>query len=1069
MKKLMIPFVIKAYIANDTYADTFKAPRWSPDYTKIYGSALGSSITPSAFTEYNHCLKAGVHLHFILPDAFKHGLVKDNDYIFPTVPNRYVVTRLYEKDRKIKVICFVVESDFLKLRLESGERIEDYTAIPYLDNSESPYRFMGRSYEAGRKMPSGEYLPTLTALGAGDPMFAAYYPTCRSVFGWHDSLEGVPDECNLTYFVVGYFGNKSDDLFSSVQSVEDFEAVLSENSFTADIDDKFCDGCLLFGEAVNIEWKGIKYSYSDMNPPTGDIDVTFGATSVEAMSAILKQKVLPHAVDNDDLEYHLTQLQYDLLKQKEQIDANFKIDDEIHKRTFREIDPLEEYDALKMKDKNNAGKLTDLTKYYELRSLQREFGRLKREISFTRKKLYRAWETYIQRKEAYDSDFSIAYDEINALLSTLSSKNGLLAQYTQLDQQITTKREEVNASLPSEYELQTQSASSFVITKEPVLMVSGDGIISSFVFKEDSADNLLYCQISTQSSPEINLENVLKVCEGLPSEFSSFDYQPLLYQAVLNSMALKKIFGNFNVVGKISSLAVNTSPLLLSQLFMDWQVDYYYTDDRATLGDWKFEYGDTNYTFNGINKGNYTSVSGRIPLTPQALYTLADQLNKYKNDFPGIYDKVRDLPFISQELSGFTGELSGLRQVFQLPVTYDTRAISAEVEKYVEPERLSVFNSEFFPMRGGYIALSKLNVIGTFGQKQTLVKNGIYNKSKAYFPYYMPVSESGSLGLFPLAFSSEVRLTAEFTSLLSSLQAGEKNDCSPIAAIILPELLNNRLILYNEDGNYVGMLKTVFRGGESHNLFIESPEMTRLNSVLKKFIEGITKNNRSLLELINLIQETLNKTIRTCESDFIWGIPLVLAQLRVRFEFFGGAEYSKKRENFGKYDDKGSESLKIPLKFGNNARVSDGTVGVFEEDDFSKIHALWGVNEVPSNGYVTTQSPSVSAKEGDKIFTALLVPNSDLHIETGLLPVVKARIDPLYTSLADKIIPSVEINPIIANTEKIHIPVTEGFKWRYKTTPQIETTTDISALEETIAKNSVIDGFLVKKRKVSNK
>lgn len=1070
MKYLTIPFVIKAYAANDTYADTYKPPRWSPDYTKVYSSALGASITPPAFTEYENCLKAGVHLHFILPDAFRHGTVTETEneskYDFPAVPNRYIVTRLYSDNGKINVKCFVVESDFLKTNLDPDENSEDYTVI-YVDRSSPPYRFMGRRYEAGTVPAEGEHLERLTALGGGDPMFSAYYPSCRSVFGFYDDMTGVPDNCSLTYFVLGYFYDTEDDLFSGVKSAEDFAALLSANNFTVDPGSSgdFCDRCVLFGEAVNIEWKGKKYTYSDMNPPTGNIDISFGATSAEAMSAILAQKILKDQISCDDPEYQLTQLQYDLLKQQAQTDGNFMIDDEIHMRTFSELDPLEKYDELKLKEGCVSDQLPDLTDYHELRRLQREEGRKNREISFTQKKLYYTWETYIQRCESQAPDESEALDEIRALIDEI---NKLIAEGKDLEDQITIMRNSVGESLPPEYELVTETAAPFVIPKEPVLMVSGDGIIHSFAYEEKDNDDTVYCQITLQNSPEVSIEKILDICDGMTPEFLPFNYQPYLYQAILNSAELMEPFGAYTVTGDISSLAVNTSPLELLQLFMDWQVDYYYTDRDASLGDWSFEYGQTNYTYNGDEKNVYKSVSGRIPLTPHALYTLVDQLNKYQAEFPKVYDKLHDLPFISQELSGFTNELAGLRQVFQLPITYDMHDISKEVANYADEQRLSVCGSELFPLRGGYIALSKLNVIGNFGQKQIVVKDSAYNNSKAYFPNYMRVSEKGTKGLFPLAFTSEARLTAEFVAAgltdKAVFESGAGNGGSPICAMILPELLNNRLILYNEKGEYAGMLKTVFRSDASRNIYIAPPNITTLNPVLKGFIDGIMQNDSSLPALMSLIQDTLDETIHTCESDFIWGVPLTLSRLRVRFEFFGGAEYSKKRENFGKYYDKGIGDLKLPLKFGNIARVMDGTVGVYEADDFSALHAFWGVGERLCNGYVTAESPCISANDGDKIFTVLSAPDSDLYIETGLLPVVNTYIDSMYTSLMEKIIPTAEINPIIADTEKIRLPIADEFRWMYKTSIQSDNITDIFPLEDIITENSVMDGFLVKKK-----
>ena len=259
------------------------------------------------------------------------------------------------------------------------------------------------------------------------------------------------------------------------------------------------------------------------------------------------------------------------------------------------------------------------------------------------------------------------------------------------------------------------------------------------------------------------------------------------------------------------------------------------------------------------------------------------------------------------------------------------------------------------------------------------------------------------------------------------------------------------------------MLKTVFRNGKSINIFVSSG--SELNPVLKGFTDGIIQNRESLPSLIALIEDKLNKTVRTCQNDFIWGVPLVLAQLRVSFEFFGGAEYSKTDDDLGAYDDKGTDKLKIPLKFGNIDRVSDGTIGVYDNGVFSEIHALWGADKNSFGSYVKEESPCISACDEEKIFTVLSVPESDLNIETGLLPTVKACISSMYTSAAEKIVPAAEINPILADADKIHLPISDGFEWQYKESPEgDETVSEIFPIENIISDNFITDGFILKSK-----
>jgi hypothetical protein len=81
---------------------------------------------------------------------------------------------------------------------------------------EPPWRYVGRSRPLGEPWPnqkSGTSLKsvgeTLSAEGYGDPTFAAYYPSCRSIFGHHDPDSAINDA--LSYEVFGWYSTAADD------------------------------------------------------------------------------------------------------------------------------------------------------------------------------------------------------------------------------------------------------------------------------------------------------------------------------------------------------------------------------------------------------------------------------------------------------------------------------------------------------------------------------------------------------------------------------------------------------------------------------------------------------------------------------------------------------------------------------------------------------------------------------------------------------------------------------------------------------------------------------------------
>lgn len=139
---------------------------------------------------------------------------------FPAVPNRWLINRQQNGKTTKNTL---IESDYLwpeGMEQDPAGRqpMSDYYSVfPQLseDPKRQPYRYMGRAYEPGAQLQgAAEYLGNpLTAAGYGEPGYAAYYPHCRSVFGYYDEqalatadeyfeLLGWYDDLNQDYFRV---------------------------------------------------------------------------------------------------------------------------------------------------------------------------------------------------------------------------------------------------------------------------------------------------------------------------------------------------------------------------------------------------------------------------------------------------------------------------------------------------------------------------------------------------------------------------------------------------------------------------------------------------------------------------------------------------------------------------------------------------------------------------------------------------------------------------------------------------------------------------------------------------
>lgn len=132
------------------------------------------------------------------------------DAAFPAVPNRWLVTRLAADGTPEKQ--WMVESDYVWPDKDPAKKGR-YTAYPKVQANGLGYCYVGRWYEADAP-PQGQaaYLPEpLTATGYGEPAFAAFYPNCRSVFGFCDTAN---TDTTATYEVLGWYSNPAEDYFS---------------------------------------------------------------------------------------------------------------------------------------------------------------------------------------------------------------------------------------------------------------------------------------------------------------------------------------------------------------------------------------------------------------------------------------------------------------------------------------------------------------------------------------------------------------------------------------------------------------------------------------------------------------------------------------------------------------------------------------------------------------------------------------------------------------------------------------------------------------------------------------
>ena len=366
------------------------------------GSKIASTgdtvVRPLADNTATDRLEAGIHLHWELPDRFKRGVQgpADGRVIFPAAPNRWLVIRsfsLYDPGAKtwgaVTQKGWIVESDFVSAAAALGPRGEDRhpIAIPVAIGT-TPFSYMGRVLDAAGWNPANEndadYLPHykgpggeplyLTCIGFVGPAFSAYYPDCRSVFGFWDDFCDMPAVAaaitgstqlrfRASYQVVGWLSDPKVDPLAGIAGTvtNDYARYLAQTvtekvpvkRTPADIFVKLAgqdfgwtfdpaaigytlgkdnvlvsldvpETSIVSGIVQEIDWNQLNPSNDTpfLTAPGGgsawsdDVDLAIGNTTTEAISALVRSQLSTPAGSGIDADYEflLDALQLGILR-----------------------------------------------------------------------------------------------------------------------------------------------------------------------------------------------------------------------------------------------------------------------------------------------------------------------------------------------------------------------------------------------------------------------------------------------------------------------------------------------------------------------------------------------------------------------------------------------------------------------------------------------------------------------------------------------------------------------------------------------------------------------------------
>ncbi|GAX34522.1 hypothetical protein [Nodularia sp. NIES-3585] len=363
---LLVPIHVNALCLNGTneavsaFADFRRLPFIYDGETHQTGTPnISKQILTPLFDAGTTSLKAGIHLHWFLPDALTRGEHSATGTKFPIVPNRWLILR-QGGDQGTKQ--WLIESDYLyPEKLGSGEEPADTINIlvqrptPETDQYQR-YRYMGRTLELSdwrqQSHSDHEYTATLTAIGtqAEVPLFdyvqatfAAFYPNCQSVFGFHDQDYATNNPpSGLQYDVIGWYGDEQQDILKTLlqnnqgkNSEQLLELIQEELRWTFELDGEIPQRTL-YHSRVTFGSTGQVLSASDRINSLSQPSIAVGNSAPEALSAYLAHDY--NNQTNPEIR-QLVQEQLEALQLSErlesgQLDLDAKLQEARHEQGF---------------------------------------------------------------------------------------------------------------------------------------------------------------------------------------------------------------------------------------------------------------------------------------------------------------------------------------------------------------------------------------------------------------------------------------------------------------------------------------------------------------------------------------------------------------------------------------------------------------------------------------------------------------------------------------------------------------------------------------------------------------
>ncbi|MFE6334342.1 hypothetical protein ACFVOK_14165 [Streptomyces sp. NPDC057798] len=1044
---LVVPVEVSALAVNtrtENTDGTFVFHRWRTNFHLLQDNHLPAEPEPFQIDEWpGTAERRGVYVKWTLPEALCNGRQDDEDGVkdFPLVPNRWLVVRYQAASRRVR--SWIVESDHLDT--QSG-------TVSFLDPEADQVTAtrIGRRHDLTASTPWREpddtRAPFLTAIGSGVLTFAAYQPYSENVFSLHDTLEDVPGDDRLSYYVAGWYADPDADILATrgdaslTDLLDDLEWLAP--GATSSVDRSLFTGCVL-----GVEWQPDGAIPDSPLPKPAEMAVSIGNSTSEAMAGLPEEADGPDSLNADEARL-MRAFALGTLDDLDRTDG-----DELTERTAHQsgFGPVPADYTWRIVDRGDRTATASLPPEERARQTAREQDVVSqlnkeqaahdthvRELAAARERLYLLWAlSRTERKPSAEFEERLANElnpehgegaagRVKDLQNKVAEQRATIPWGTTPDElEAAAAQYAADQGLRSGHVLQRVPQPSYEEAADPVLLIQGAHLNAPL-----SRESLLPCRAPdrlvtavgsiTAASVQTDVDqvNTTGLPDSLPGLLTEFF---ILDRALLTGADLGDADGALPEYG--------TQPWRQpwEPLFLQWSVDYTalpYRDEQGAH--WTFD--GTRYRWDGTGQvPDHFVIEGRQTLAPTAGHDLDGKIavhSAHRADLPDLRrlrEEVRELDMLSQRLDGLGAFLAQRDPRSTECPTGKMGHLVGHADHYApEPGTISttwpgrppeVTSSEFFELRTGQLAFRQLTVVDRYGRAVNLLDPNSPGHFKPCRPASMipdhPVSDSHPHRFVELSprLLQPARLGFDFLSSTSDDDIDLTPGTNPVCAWLINNRLDRTLAGYDPTGRPWGELRTVMRG-DGNRAVVWAPlpgspiatleDLRDASPHTHQLLAAIAERGPDALEAVRRAVDDALATIDPEGPDdaglgFLLGRPLALVRARLDLQLYGPPRTSV---GWNEVLDPDQHPPAMPdwdwtVRLGLANATDDGLVAYVLNEDYDHLETLTQPTDT-ADGYLRPIAEDrlklAFTGTSNATVTLLLDPRAAVHAVTDILP-----------------------------------------------------------------------------------